>query len=323
MTTKGISFLLSTLLLAAATFVSPAIAADKIHAGKTIGVLWVLTPIDVGVAEGFFAKRGLDVEITTLAGDSRLMQGFVSGDFDIGLSGSTGMIFAAKGAPIRGIAALDGEPRDFSLLVAPNSSITSVKDLKGKSLGTAVTASFPEWLGKRVSVGEGWGPDGIKTTVTGGFEATIAAMRTGQLEGFIGATELGYQLAEKQQIRIIVGMEQFVPRFHTHVVLGREAFVRDHPDVATLFLQGLFEAIAFMKANRDKTIELTAPIMHMSPAVIAKTYDYEIAMLSDDGVFDPASLKVLKDSYVEMGLLPEAPTDDQLLTRQFVPVKFR
>ncbi len=37
--------------------------------------------------------------------------------------------------------------------------------------------------------------------------------------------------------------------------------------------------------------------------------------------FDPW-LAVLKDSFVQLGLLPEQPTDDQMITRQFVPVKF-
>jgi hypothetical protein len=61
--------------------------------------------------------------------------------------------------------------------------------------------------------------------------------------------------------------------------------------------------------------------MHMSTAVIAKTYDDEIAMMSDDGAFDPRAIEVLKDSYVEMGTLPEKPATDKLLTTQFTPVK--
>jgi hypothetical protein len=62
--------------------------------------------------------------------------------------------------------------------------------------------------------------------------------------------------------------------------------------------------------------------MHMSPAVISKTYDDEIAMMSQDGAFDPAAIDVLKDSYVEMGMLDKKPTTEQILTTQFTPVKF-
>jgi hypothetical protein len=51
-----------------------------------------------------------------------------------------------------------------------------------------------------------------------------------------------------------------------------------------------------------------------------KTYDSELSMLSDDGTFDPEAIKVLKESYVEMGILPEQPPDDQLFITRFVPV---
>src|ERR1017187_9361233 len=115
----------------------PTLAADKIRAGKTIGVLFDLTPVVIGVAEGIFAKYELDVEITTMTGDQKLMQAFISDSVDVGLSSSTGFAFAVKGVPIHGVAALTGAPRNFSLIVNLDSPIQSTKDLKGKKLGVA------------------------------------------------------------------------------------------------------------------------------------------------------------------------------------------
>ena len=43
-------------------------------------------------------------------------------------------------------------------------------------------------------------------------------------------------------------------------------------------------------------------------------------MLIDDGRFDPAAVEVIKQSFIEMGLLPTKPSTDQLLTTQFLPV---
>jgi NitT/TauT family transport system substrate-binding protein len=322
MTAKNMSRLCCALLVAAAVFSTPALAADKFRAGKTIGVLWALTPVDIGVEEGIFAKYGLDVEITTLTGDTKLQQALISDSVDVGLAGGTGMVFAVKGSPVLGVAALAGAPRNFSIIVGPTSTIRSVKDLHNKLLGVSTVGSLVEWFAKHISTREGWGIDGIKTVATGGFEGTLAALKTGQIDGFTGATELGYQLEEKHEGKIIAGMEEFVPRFHTQVILAQQKVIHEQPALLDRFLKGMFASVAFMKHNREKTIEITSRVMHMSPAVIAKTYDYEIAMLSDDGAFDAASLTVLKDSYRDMGLLPEAPTDAQILTRQFVPVKF-
>lgn len=298
------------------------VSAETIRVAKTIGVIWALVPVDIAQQTGIFAREGLEVQISTLAGDPKVIEGFVGGNFDMGLASGTSMMFAVKGAPIRGVAALNGAPRNFSLIVPPDSPIHDAADLKGKKLGTATVAAFPEYLARRIAVAEGWGMDDIHTVVTGDPQGTMAAMKLGHTDGFIGATELGYQLEENHAGRIVFGLEKFVPHVHTHVVLASESFIKDHPASVQKFLNGLFEAIAFMRGNREKTIEISAAVMHMSPAVIAKTYDYEISMMLDDGNFDPTAIQALKDSFVSMGLLPSAPSDEQLFTRQFVPVKF-
>ncbi len=319
---RALDCFVATLLAMTVLLGTPAHALDKVRAGKTIGVLWALTPVDVGVEEGIFAEYGIEVEITTLNGDTKLQQALISDSVDVGLAGGTGMVFAVKGSPVVGIAALADAPRNFSIIVGPSSTIRSAKDMHNKLLGVSTVGSLVEWFAKHISTREGWGTDGIRTVATGGFEGTIAALKTGQIDGFTGATELGYQLEEKREGKIIAGMEKFVPRFHTQVILAQQKTVREQPAVVERFLKGLFASVAFMKKNRDKTIEITSRVIHMSPAVITKTYDYEIAMLSDDGAFDAEALTVLKDSYRDMGLLPDAPTDAQILTRQFVPVKF-
>jgi hypothetical protein len=43
--------------------------------------------------------------------------------------------------------------------------------------------------------------------------------------------------------------------------------------------------------------------------------------MSKDGTFDPEALKIIKQSWADMKILPSIPRDDQILTRRFVPVK--
>jgi hypothetical protein len=76
-----------------------------------------------------------------------------------------------------------------------------------------------------------------------------------------------------------------------------------------------------MKANKAKTTEIAMKVLNQSAGAMNKTYDYEISMLEDDGHFDPASVDVIKESFVEMGTLPSKPDNDQLYTTKFLPVK--
>ncbi len=296
-------------------------ALDKVHAGKAVAVAWAFIPLDVGVEEGIFAKYGLDVDITAFGGDAKLQQGLASGSTDFGLGSGPGMAFAAKGSPVIAVAAFAAEPRNISVVVGEDSPIKTVADLKGKLIGVTTAGSLTDWLCHRLAVQEGWGKDGVRTAALGPFETQLAAMKTHQIDGMMVATEAGYLLEERKEGRIIVGMEKYAPKFHTHVVFARKELVAKNPDLVNRFLKGFFATIAFMKANKAKTSEIAVKVLHETPTVASRTYDYEISMLENDGHFDPQAIEVLKESYLELGTLDKKPSDDQLFTTKFLPVK--
>jgi NitT/TauT family transport system substrate-binding protein len=256
-----------------------------------------------------------------LPGDAKFQQALISKSIDIGLASGTAMALAVKGSPAVAVAAYAGAPRNFSVNVAADSDIKTVKDLKGRLLATATAGSLPEWLIKRLSLKEGWGVHGIRTTATGGFEASLAATLTHQVDGFMGATEAGLMLEEQKRGRVITNMEQYAPRFITQVVSTRTDFVAEHPELVERFLKGLFGTIAYVKTHREKTTEIATRVLHQSPGVMDRTYDSELPMLSTDGSFDLEAIEVLKDSYVDMGVLEQKPKNEQLFTTKFVPVK--
>jgi ABC-type nitrate/sulfonate/bicarbonate transport system substrate-binding protein len=137
----------------------------------------------------------------------------------------------------------------------------------------------------------------------------------------MGATEAGLLLQEQGRGRVLMGVEKYAPQFITQVVTSRQPYIQQHPDMVERFLKGMFASIAFVKANKDASDAIAQRVLNQSPTVMSKTYDAEVGMLSDDGTFDPAAIKVLKDSFVDLGTLPDRPADSQLFTTQFVPVK--
>jgi NitT/TauT family transport system substrate-binding protein len=296
-------------------------AADKLHVGKAINVLWIYTILDIGVDQGIFSKYGLDVEISVLPGDAKFQQALISKSIDIGLASAAAMALSVKGSPAIAVAAFSGPPRNFSVIVAADSDIKVVKDLKGRLLASATAGSLPQWLMKRLAIKEGWGVNGIRMTATGGFEASMAATLTHAVDGFMGATEAGLKLEKEKRARIITNMEKYAPRFITQVVSTRKDFVAEHPELVERFLKGLFATVAFVKTHKEKTTEIATRVLHQDKDVMEKTYDLELPMLSSDGTFDGPSIEVLKDSYVEMGILPKKPEDAQLFTTKFLPVK--
>jgi NitT/TauT family transport system substrate-binding protein len=296
-------------------------AADTVRAIKAASVAWTFTVLDVGKEKGIFAKYGIDVEISSAAGDAKLQQALASDSADFGLGSGPSMAFVAKGAPQIAVAAFAGAPRNIGIIVAPDAPYQTIKDMKGKTVAVTTAGSLTEWLAKQASLQEGMGENGLRTAALGTFETSLAALKTHEVDGIVAAVESGYRLEELKQGRLLTGLEKYAPHFITHVVFARRALVAQKPDVVERFLKGFFGTIAYMKSHEDETDAVGMKVLNLSKTVMDKTYAYEISMFSDDGQFDPEAVTVLKKSFVDMGTLPEQPKDDQLFTTKFVPVK--
>jgi ABC-type nitrate/sulfonate/bicarbonate transport system substrate-binding protein len=310
----------TAMLPLAAPFV-PARAAQTLRVAKVVPFAWTFTPLDIGLQEGIFTKQGLDVEASASSGDAKLQQVLASGSVDIGIGSGPGMAFSAKGAPQIAVAEMYGAPRNMAVMVGYDSPIKTVADLKGKKLGCTTVGSLTAWIGQRINEKEGWGKDGIVVVPIGGMPPARAAIKTHQIDGYIGALETGYKLEEAKEWRVITSATPFVDHFITHVIFARNDLITKNPDAVRAFLKGWFETIAYMKAHKDKAVEISAKVIDVSPAVAGRVYDEQIGGFSTDGTFDPAAVATLKESFMQMGLLKQAPPDKELFTTQFVPVK--
>lgn len=312
----------AVLILGLAGAGSDARAADAVKVGKAVSFAWTFIPMEVGQEAGIWTKYGIDPEILGFEGEAKMQQALAAGSLDFGLGSGTTMAFTVKGAPVMAVAAFAGAPRNMSITVAYDSKFHSVADLKGKRIAVTTSGSLTEWLARRMALKEGWGPDGVQTIALGGLQSMTAALKTDEVDALVLATEAGLTLEERKQARNLVALSRYAPDFHAHVIYARKDLIAGNPDLVRRFVEGYFAAIAFMKSHRDATMAVSERLLHQSPEVAAKTYDEEIPMLLDDGHFDPKAVAVLKDSFVEMGMLPTRPTDDQLFTTRFVPVKF-
>jgi ABC-type nitrate/sulfonate/bicarbonate transport system substrate-binding protein len=314
-------FFRAFLCLLVMLLVAPAHAAEKLRVGKAVAFAWTFTPLDVGIQTGIFAKHGLEIEASDATGDAKLQQALTADSLDVGIGSGPGMAFMAKGVPAKAVAAMAGVPRNMAVMVGYNSTAKTVDDLKGKKLGVTTVGSLTDWIGKRINTLKGWGAEGITTVPIGGMPPARAAIKTGQIDGYIGALETGYALEEAKEWRVITTATPFVDDFITHVFFVREDVIAKRPEAVRAFLKGWFETIVFMKANKDKTVEITSKVLNLSPAVISRAYDEQIPIFSTDGTFDPKAVTALKQSFIEMGLLKGIPDDKVMFTTQFVPVE--
>jgi NitT/TauT family transport system substrate-binding protein len=299
--------------------ISVARADDMLHVGKAVPPDFGYTVVNVGVAAGIFAKRGLQVEPIDFAGAPKMHQAMIAGSVDIGLSGGPDMAFIAKGAPELAIAALANAPRGFEVYARDGTGISSVKDLKGRKVGISAEGALSDWLMRQLARQQGWPADSMTLIALGAPTAIAAALRTGQIDAMFIDLTLASQLDAQHVGKSIANFGDVVKDFHIEAIYATLDVIQHRPDDVRGFLAGWFDTIAYMRAHKDETVKILAPITHADPVALGGIYDQLMPTFSRDGRFDPKALAVLGQSLSDLHLVDGKPALTKLTTEAFLP----
>ena len=303
-------------MLASLCAILPA-QAQTIRVGKAVPEAFSFVPLDIGMRQGFFKKRGLDVESVAFAGDAKMQQAAAAGGVEFLLGSGPAMGFIAKGAPIQGIAAMAGPPLLLAIVVPPNGAKTAA-DLKDKKISVSTAGSLTYFLVSETSRRQGWGPKGIDIKPMGAMPGQIAAMKRGDIDGAIMDIGNALNLEKMGEGRILVRFLD-IKDFHIHVIFGTNKVLAENPKAASAFLEGWFESIRFMRANKAATVKIAAEVTEKDEEITSKVYDELMPMFSDDGRFDAKALALLSRSLLELDILKTEPDMSKLYTEAFLP----
>jgi NitT/TauT family transport system substrate-binding protein len=311
--------------MAALAFAIVAVGADHASAqttlrlGKAQANQFAFIPADVGVEAGIFKKHGIDLAISTFAGDAKMNQALTAGSLDIALGGSPSFAAIVKGAPMTAVAVFSGAPNIIMLVALKNGPVKTVADLKGRKVSVSTAGSLTYWLTQQLSRRLGWGDDGIDITPLGSSEAQIAALMTHQVDGVTTDSVTVDKFVESGNGRVVVKYGDYFKDFVSACIYASNDLIKSKPDALRAFLAGWFETIAYMRDHRQESIDIAIKQMGVSPGVAAATYDDTMPVMSLNGRFDPKSLDLLATSFVDMHLLPTKPDLSKLYTEAFLP----
>ena len=303
---------------ALAAAAAPVAAAETLRVGKAVNVAFSFVPLDIGVRKGFFEQNGITIEETTFGGDARMMQAMTADGIDIALGSGPGMAFVAKGAPLKGIAAMAGRPLLLTLVVRPDGPKT-VAELKGRTISVSTAGSLTYWLVSETARQQGWGPEGIAIAPMGATQPQIAALKRKEIDGMVTDISTALALEQAGDMRILMRFGDLVKDFHIHVIFATNKDIAEKLEALRNFLKGWFETIKFMRANKAETVDIAKEVIHKDADITARTYDTLMPMFSDDGKFDAKAMAVLAKSYVELKVLPSEPDPKELVNEGFLP----
>ncbi|MDC0612336.1 ABC transporter substrate-binding protein [Vibrio sp.] len=266
-------------LLAGLAISSIANAADKV----TFQLDWLpggdKAPVYVGIQEGFFAEKGLDVSIANGRGSTDALTKIATGHADIG-SADIGALMAAKAQDDIPVVAVSSyftqAPHAFFAL--EGSGIKSIKDLKGKKVATSPFTSSNAFL-PLVLKENGLDEKQINLVKTdpGALGPMMITGNTDAIIAWVTNTALFRDQAKSAGKKVVeLPWSDAGLSLYSSSLLASETFLKQRPDVAKRFVEAFNKSVQFTYAHPDKAGD---DLHKMVPEVDAKIVAAQITSI--------------------------------------------
>jgi putative hydroxymethylpyrimidine transport system substrate-binding protein len=219
------------------------------------------------LAEGDFAKAGLNVHVQTPSDPAAPLQLLAAGKVDAAISYEPEVLLARnQGLALVSVAALVQEP--LTAIVSVGSKhITTPAKLKGKRVGDAGIPYQHAYL-TTILAHAGVAASSVKEINVGAN--LVPAMLSGRVDATLGAF-WNYEAIQLTQLRKhpnVIHMEQVgVPTYDELVLVVRKTTIINHPDVVRRFVQALGRGYEAVRRDPQQAV---ANLVHASSGLDPK-----------------------------------------------------
>jgi len=206
----------------------------------------------VANATNMYKDAGINVELHEYNNGGDLMSAMASGDLDVGYVGiSPAVSSISKGVPVKIVS---GAQNEGSGLVAHDSSITSIKDLNGKTIATPGEASIQNVLLKYDLKKNSMDTNSVKSP---GMKVSSMndALKTGKIDAML-TYEPYVSISEKvNNQKVIEKSGDIIPNHPCCVVVMSDAFISQHSQQAKDILKIHKDATQKLIDNPEESVQ--------------------------------------------------------------------
>ncbi len=210
----------------------------------------------VPMALGYWKQAGIDVEVRPTNGSTTAVQLVIAGTADFTMATVEPLVIGRqKGAKI---VSVYNHTREgiYTIAVPADSPITSLKQLKGKSIGVLSLGSGAVPFAKAVLKGEGFDPEKDVSWVPIGIGAqSVHAIKSGQIDA-IAYWDWGYALMENFGAKFRHFSSDFTRSLLSLALVGNEDFIKAHPDATAALAQGIAKGALFTITNPEAAVRI-------------------------------------------------------------------
>lgn len=246
----GLSLLL-VLLPGPAPLLAEKITLAHVAINPGQGVLWVARDA------GLLAKYGLTADVVLVPGSPRTVQALIAGDLDYAIAGTPAFLRARmQGAGVVILSALSNYSSQ-RVLVKPDSTVQSLKELKGKTIGVTQFGSAGDSFIRVALKKAGLRESEVTILQMGGTPGVSQALEAGRIEvGVLG--ESGMLLVFRRKARPLKGASSRELGFYglDAPLATTERKIKGDRGSVLRFMQAYVEALYYFKTNKAGTVRI-------------------------------------------------------------------
>jgi NitT/TauT family transport system substrate-binding protein len=209
-------------------------------------------PLWIAKDAGLFEKYGLHVNLVVIAAGNAAIGALSGGDVDVlGAPGTTTMVSAARGLPVAIIGTFG--PSAWKLAAHP--SITSVQELRGKTVGISRPGTTIEFATRRTLLKLGYTPGKDITILPTGLAESnkrVLVMLQGKIDATLVSPDNLFEAETKGlKLSILTDLNEMGIYTSASDLSAKRDFLKSQRQRARAFMMGFCEAIWLGKANKN------------------------------------------------------------------------
>ena len=191
------------------------------------------------------------------------------------------MAISKGGAPLKTVIAANDQVLQW-VVVRPD--ISSIKDLKGKKVGTTGVASIAAFMFRNI-MGK-YGMDGNKDVVfvDPGPVNRLPSLLSGAVDAAILSPEERYAAID-QGMKDLMFMGKEVKNSWGTIATS-DRFIKEQPKVMAGFARAVVKALRFVRHNREGAIAAASKFTELDNALVIRMYDDIAKTFTANGVVD-------------------------------------
>ncbi|MEV5463958.1 ABC transporter substrate-binding protein, partial [Streptomyces cellulosae] len=214
-------------------------------------------PIYLGRKQGFYAERGIELELTPAQGGAAIVPGVVSGQFQFGFSNTTSLLVArSKNVPVKAVAngvASTGEGgADFAAVtVKKGSPLTSAKQLEGRKTAVNTLNNICDTSIKE-SVRKAGGDPSEVDFVEMPFDQMPAALDSGQVDAACTPEPALATVKAAGGREIASNFHDVSPDLTVALYFTSQQYARKNPELVRKFQEATAESLEYADSHPDE-----------------------------------------------------------------------